>query len=136
MINDKTFYFKGFGIHEDSYIRGRGSDECLNVKDIGLLHWIGANSFRTSHYPYAEEMYYLCDKEGIIIIDETPAVGLSVMDYVENDGEFNMKRYHAQVLDVILFAKFSFCEEYFLLIWPYLIQHELCNKMSLLLCYH
>lgn len=102
LINDKPFYFKGFGKHEDSYIRGRGIDECLNVKDIGLLHWIGANSFRTSHYPYAEEMYYLCDKEGIIIIDETPAVGLGVMDYVKNDEEFNMKCYHTQILQEMI----------------------------------
>ena len=48
-----------------------------NVKDIGLLKWIGANSFRTSHYPYCEEMLQLCDREGILVIDEAPAVGLN-----------------------------------------------------------
>ena len=37
---------------------------------------MGANSFRTSHYPYSEEMMRLCDREGIVVIDETPAVGL------------------------------------------------------------
>ena len=47
-----------------------------NVKDIALLKWIGANSFRTSHYPYCEEMLRLCDREGILVIDEAPAVGL------------------------------------------------------------
>ena len=46
------------------------------MKDIALLKWIGANSFRTSHYPYCEEMLDLCDREGILIIDEAPAVGL------------------------------------------------------------
>ncbi len=76
LINDKPFYFKGFGKHEDSAIHGRGFDLCLDVKDVGLIHWLGANSFRTSHYPYAEEMYDLCDREGIVIIDETPAVGI------------------------------------------------------------
>lgn len=98
LINNKPFYFKGFGKHEDSYIRGRGTDNCLNVKDVGLLHWIGANSFRTSHYPYAEEMYRLCDREGIVIIDETPAVGMGTADYVPYNSEFNMKDYHIQVL--------------------------------------
>jgi len=31
----------------------------------------------TSHYPYAEEMYDLCGREGIVVIDETPAVGIN-----------------------------------------------------------
>lgn len=78
LINGKPFYFKGFGKHEDSAIRGRGIDEVLNVKDLSLMRWIGANSFRTSHYPYSEEMMLLCDREGIVVIDETPAVGVNL----------------------------------------------------------
>lgn len=77
LINGMPFYFKGFGKHEDSSIHGRGIDEALNVKDISLMKWMGANSFRTSHYPYSEEMLNLCDREGIVVIDETPAVGLN-----------------------------------------------------------
>ena len=77
LINGKPFYFKGFGKHEDSFCHGRGMDQCLNVKDVSLMRWLGANSFRTSHYPYAEEMYDLCDREGIVVIDETPAVGIN-----------------------------------------------------------
>ena len=44
----------------------------LIVKDYGLLSWIGANSFRTSHYPYSEQMVDLADQLGFLIIDETP----------------------------------------------------------------
>ena len=76
LINNKPFYFKGFGKHEDSYINGRGINEAVNVKDFSLMKWIGANSFRTSHYPYSEEIMRLADREGIVVIDETPAVGL------------------------------------------------------------
>jgi len=76
LINGKPFYFKGFGKHEDSSIRGRGLDEALNVKDLNLMKWMGANSFRTSHYPYSEELMRLADREGIVVIDEVPAVGL------------------------------------------------------------
>ncbi len=46
------------------------------MKDLNLLLWLGANSIRTSHYPYSEEQMQLCDKYGIVVIDETPAVGL------------------------------------------------------------
>lgn len=76
-LNGKPVYLKGFGKHEDSPVHGRGFDMVYNVKDIGLLKWIGANSFRTSHYPYCEEMLQLCDREGILVIDEAPAVGLN-----------------------------------------------------------
>lgn len=76
LINNKPFYFKGFGKHEDSHINGRGFSEAVNIKDFSLMKWIGANSFRTSHYPYSEEIMRLADREGLVVIDEVPAVGL------------------------------------------------------------
>lgn len=79
-INGKPFYFKGFGRHEDSDIRGKGLDEALNIRDFNLLKWIGANSFRTSHYPYSEEQMMLADREGFVVIDEVPAVGMCFWD--------------------------------------------------------
>lgn len=78
LINGQSFYFKGFGKHEDTWPGGRGFHEPMNCKDISLMKWIGANSFRTSHYPYSEEMMRLCDREGIVVIDETPAVGINL----------------------------------------------------------
>ncbi|TBL78530.1 beta-glucuronidase [Paenibacillus thalictri] len=75
-INRKPFYFKGFGKHEDSPIHGRGFDEAVNVTDFRLMKWMGANSFRTAHYPYSEELMRLADREGLVVIDEVPAVGV------------------------------------------------------------
>jgi beta-glucuronidase len=48
------------------------------VHDFGLLEWIGANSFRTSHYPYDEEVLDYADRHGVVVIDETAAVGLNL----------------------------------------------------------
>ncbi|MGZ2418105.1 beta-galactosidase/beta-glucuronidase [Staphylococcus caledonicus] len=62
LINNKPFYFKGFGKHEDTFYSGRGLNETANVLDLELFRWIGANSFRTSHYPYSEEMMRLADR--------------------------------------------------------------------------
>ncbi|MEK5163633.1 beta-glucuronidase [Paenibacillus sp. FSL R5-0527] len=78
LINHKPFYFKGFGKHEDTPIHGRGMDEAANIMDFNLMKWMGANSFRTAHYPYAEEIMRLADREGFVVIDETPAVGLDL----------------------------------------------------------
>lgn len=77
LINDKPVYLKGFGKHEDSEIKGKGLDEAVNARDFELLNWIGANSFRTSHYPYSEEMMQMADRQGYLVIDEVPAVGMN-----------------------------------------------------------
>ena len=98
LINGAPFYFKGFGKHEDSFFHGRGMDECLNVKDVSLIHWLGANSFRTSHYPYAEEMYDLCDREGIVIIDEVPAVGIGCGADTDPYHTLKIKSHHEDVI--------------------------------------
>lgn len=94
LINGRPFYFKGAAKHEDSFFRGRGTDPLLNVKDLSLFHWLGANSFRTSHYPYAENMYDLCDREGIVIIDEVPAVGMGWAQYTNE----TIQRHHRDVI--------------------------------------
>jgi beta-glucuronidase len=78
LINNKPFYFTGFGKHEDTPIRGKGHDPAYMVHDFQLMNWIGANSFRTSHYPYAEEVMDYADRQGIVVIDETAAVGLNL----------------------------------------------------------
>ncbi|MBX3064573.1 MAG: beta galactosidase jelly roll domain-containing protein, partial [Anaerolineae bacterium] len=76
LLNGEPIYLRGFGRHEDFPIAGRGLVPPVIIKDYGLMQWIGANSFRTSHYPYSEAMMRLADQLGVLIIDETPAVGL------------------------------------------------------------
>jgi beta-glucuronidase len=105
LLNGKPFYFKGFGKHEDFPVHGRGLDEAVAVKDLQLLRWLGANSFRTSHYPYAEELMRLADRLGLVVIDEVPAVGLHLNLGAEGSGqrrrtwqELETAAQHAQVI--------------------------------------
>ena len=79
LINEQPFYFTGFGMHEDHETIGKAHSNAHMVQDTELLSWIGANSLRTSHYPYSEEFMDYCDRHGIVVIDETPAVGLNWM---------------------------------------------------------
>jgi len=76
LLNGKPVYMKGFGKHEESDIMGRGFDLGVIKRDFELMKWIGANSFRTAHYPHCEEVYQLADREGFLVINETAAVGL------------------------------------------------------------
>ena len=84
LLNGKPIYLRGFGKHEDPDLRGRGLDLVTIKRDYECMKWIGANCFRTSHYPYADEMYQMADEEGFLIIDEVPAVGFmeSTMNFL------------------------------------------------------
>ncbi|XP_043510365.1 beta-glucuronidase [Frieseomelitta varia] len=74
LLNDKPIYMRGFGRHEDSILRGRGLDLVTVARDHELLQWIGANAYRTSHYPYSDEVLDITDRLGFLIIDECPSV--------------------------------------------------------------
>lgn len=85
LLNGHPVYLKGFGKHEDSDIVGRGLHMGVVKRDFELMKWIGANSFRTSHYPYSEEIYQMADREGFLVIDEVAAVGFfeSLVNFVD-----------------------------------------------------
>lgn len=74
LINDRPIYFHGFGRHEDADIRGKGLDLPTIIRDHNLIKWVGGNAYRTSHYPYADEIMDMADQLGIMIIDECPSV--------------------------------------------------------------
>jgi len=80
LLNGEPIYLRGFGRHEDFPVIGRGYAPAVIVKDYALMKWMGANSFRTTHYPYSETMMQLADRLGFLVIDETPAVGLFFED--------------------------------------------------------
>lgn len=107
LINGKAFYFRGFGRHEDSDLLGRGMSDAVNVRDFNLLEWIGANSFRTSHYPYSEEMMRMADERGMVIIDEVPAVGMNRFNekfrlFVDERVNEATREYHRQTLEDLI----------------------------------
>uniref|UniRef100_A0A1I8P6B0 Beta-glucuronidase n=1 Tax=Stomoxys calcitrans TaxID=35570 RepID=A0A1I8P6B0_STOCA len=88
LINGQKVYLHGFGRHEDSDLRGKGLDFALLTRDFDLLRWIGANAYRTSHYPYSEESMQFADENGIMIIDECSSVNT---DYFGAELLYNHK---------------------------------------------
>ncbi len=87
LLNGKPVFFRGFGRHEDINVIGRGMNFPFMVKDYGLMKWMGANSFRTSHYPYSEEMMAMADREGFLVIDEVAANTLSMKAVAGNPSK-------------------------------------------------
>ncbi|XP_013419299.1 beta-glucuronidase [Lingula anatina] len=98
LINGKPFYCQGVAKHEDADIRGKGLDYPLIARDFNLLKWLGANCFRTSHYPYAEEIMDQADQQGIVVIDECPGVGIKE---VSNMGKVSLN-HHLEVMEELV----------------------------------
>ena len=91
LINGAPVYLRGFGKHEDFDVLGRGFSWAVAKRDFECMKWTGANCFRTSHYPYAEEWYQMADEEGFLIINEVPAVGM--MRSTHNFADAGMGKY-------------------------------------------
>jgi len=89
LLNGQPITLTGFGKHEDFPLTGRALNLPMWIRDHELMRWAGANSYRTSHYPYAEEAMRLADRLGVLVINETPAVGLNFNDA----GELNSRRF-------------------------------------------
>jgi beta-glucuronidase len=90
LLNRQPVKMNGFGRHEDFIASGKGLNLPLVVKDYQLMKWVGANAYRTSHYPYSEEEMQMADREGFLIIDEIPAVSLQMADETNNPERLRM----------------------------------------------
>jgi len=101
LLNGKPVFLRGFGKHEDFALNGRGLNVPSIVRDFELLKWLGANSFRTSHYPYSDEAMQLADEYGLLVIDETPAVSLVFMDgpEIQEARARQLKQYIAELVE-------------------------------------
>jgi len=90
LLNGKPVELNGFGRHEDFPATAKALNLPLIVKDYQLMKWTGANAYRTSHYPYSEEEMQVADREGMLIIDEIPAVSLQMADEANNPERLRM----------------------------------------------
>ncbi len=70
LINGKPIIIRGVNLHEHHEKYGHYVDVDTQWKDIQLLKRSNINAIRTSHYPQSPEMYKLCDKYGLYVVDE------------------------------------------------------------------
>jgi len=77
LLNGRPVFLKGTARHEDFPVLGKTLHGAVLRKDFGLMREIGANSFRTSHYPYSKSHLDLADEYGFLVILELPTVGIT-----------------------------------------------------------
>jgi beta-galactosidase len=69
-LNGKPEKFRGVCIHHDLGALGAAFSEPAMERRLRLLKSIGVNAIRCSHNPMAPEQYDLCDRLGLLVMDE------------------------------------------------------------------
>ena len=69
-LNGKKVLLKGFANHHSLGALGAAAYPRAIEKRILLMKEFGVNHIRTSHNPYSREFIELCDKHGILVVDE------------------------------------------------------------------
>lgn len=69
-LNGEPMKFKGICMHHDAGALGAAVPDAVLERRLRLAKEIGVNAFRTSHNPMAPEFYDLCDRIGLMVMDE------------------------------------------------------------------
>lgn len=70
LVNGKKVLLKGYANHHTIGALGAAAYPRAIEKRLKLMKEFGMNHIRTSHNPYSEDFLKLCDKYGILVVDE------------------------------------------------------------------
>ena len=69
-LNGTPMKLKGVCIHHDAGCLGAAVPDKVLERRLRILKELGANAIRTSHNPPAPELLDLCDRLGLLVMDE------------------------------------------------------------------
>ena len=86
-LNDKPTFVKGVCLHHDGGLVGAAVPKGVWKRRLQALKEAGVNAIRTSHNPFSEEFYDLCDEMGFLVQSE-------IFDEFDNpkDKRFNLNQ--------------------------------------------
>ena len=70
-LNGKPVKIKGVCAHQDFGLTGLAIPDNIHEYKVRLMKEMGANGFRTAHYPHAPEMMDALDRYGFLVLAET-----------------------------------------------------------------
>lgn len=73
-LNDRHVKLVGTNRHQDYLLRGNALSDEMHERDVRLLHEMGGNFLRVSHYPQDPVVMEMCDKAGIVTSVEIPVI--------------------------------------------------------------
>ena len=77
LLNGKPLKLKGVNMHQDHAGVGAAIPDALQTWRIKQLKKMGCNAYRASHNPMTPALLDICDREGMLVIDENRLMGIN-----------------------------------------------------------
>jgi beta-galactosidase len=77
LLNGEPLKLKGVNMHQDHAGVGSAIPDALQAWRIRQLKAFGCNAYRASHNPMTPALLDICDREGILVIDENRLTGIN-----------------------------------------------------------
>ena len=77
ILNGQQLKLKGVNLHQDHAGVGSAIPDALQTWRIKQLKQFGCNAYRASHNPMTPALLDVCDREGILVIDENRLMGIN-----------------------------------------------------------
>ena len=77
LLNGEPLKLKGVNMHQDHAGVGAAIPDALQAWRIKQLKQFGCNAYRASHNPMTPALLDICDREGILVIDENRLMGIN-----------------------------------------------------------
>jgi len=97
-LNGKRVELKGLCVHQDHAGVGVAIPDELNVWRLAQLKKMGANAIRTSHSQPAPEFLDECDRQGMMVMDETRRVGINAAQLSGLESMMRRDRNHPSIV--------------------------------------
>ena len=77
LLNGQPLKLKGVNMHQDHAGVGAAIPDALQAWRIKQLKKMGCNAYRASHNPMTPALLDICDREGMLVIDENRLMGIN-----------------------------------------------------------
>ncbi|MBQ2344732.1 MAG: beta-galactosidase, partial [Prevotella sp.] len=98
LLNGKQVKLKGVNLHQDHAGVGAAIPEALLEWRIKELKKIGCNAYRSSHNPMTPALLDICDREGILVIDENRLTGINTEHFRLLEKMIRRDRNHPSII--------------------------------------
>ena len=98
LLNGKQLKLKGVNLHQDHAGVGAAIPNALQAWRIKKLKELGCNAYRASHNPMTPALLDICDREGILVIDENRLSGINAEHQRLLENMIKRDRNHPSVI--------------------------------------
>ena len=98
LLNGKPVKIKGTCNHQDHAGVGAAIPDRIQEYRIERLQWMGSNGCRTSHNPPTPEFLDVCDRKGMLVMDETRMMSSSPEGLSQLERLIKRDRNHPSVI--------------------------------------